>query len=239
MAACGKLNTNRPCCSCCSCCSLMARLGVVQYPLNNSSPTWLMFCCSLQAFCRLLGLQVSPIQIIRAEDLVNPPFPFTPYNPPLSNVTVHQKRPYFGDRKWTDTDIGYLSFFVAMHATALVAGPLTFSWDALQMAVAGYVLTGMFGVSMSYHRQLSHKSFRCPKWLEYSLAYCGALAFEGDPVEWSKNHRWHHMHSDSQTDRHSPRDGLWHSHMGWLFDESLTNTRWGGLGPCVFGIMCV
>jgi stearoyl-CoA desaturase (delta-9 desaturase) len=47
----------------------------------------------------------------------------------------------------------------------------------------------MLGVSMSYHRQLSHKSFRCPKWLEYSLAYCGALAFEGDPIEWSKNHR--------------------------------------------------
>ena len=38
--------------------------------------------------------------------------------------------------------------------------------------------------------QLSHKSFRCPKWLEFTLAYCGALAFEGDPIEWSKNHNW-------------------------------------------------
>lgn len=71
----------------------------------------------------------------------------------------------------------------------------------------------------------------CLQWLEYFLAYCGALAFEGDPIEWSKNHRWHHQNSDSSADRHSPRDGLWHAHMGWLFDESLTNTRcvstWG------------
>jgi fatty-acid desaturase len=68
------------------------------------------------------------------------------------------------------------------------------------------------------------------QWLEFFLAYCGALAFEGDPIEWSKNHRWHHQNSDSPADRHSPRDGLWHAHMGWLFDESLTNTRcvWGG-----------
>lgn len=65
------------------------------------------------------------------------------------------------------------------------------------------------------------------QWLEFFLAYCGALAFEGDPIEWSKNHRWHHQNSDSAADRHSPRDGLWHAHMGWLFDESLTNTRCG------------
>jgi stearoyl-CoA desaturase (delta-9 desaturase) len=48
----------------------------------------------------------------------------------------------------------------------------------------------MLGLCVSYHRQLSHKSFRCIKPLEYLLAYCGALAFEGDPVEWAKNHRW-------------------------------------------------
>lgn len=47
-----------------------------------------------------------------------------------------------------------------------------------------YVVTGMLGISISYHRQLSHKSFRCVKPLEYFFAYCGALAFEGDPIEW-------------------------------------------------------
>ena len=53
-----------------------------------------------------------------------------------------------------------------------------------------YVVTGMLGISMSYHRQLSHKSFRCVKPLEYLLAYCGALAFEGDPIEWVSAWHW-------------------------------------------------
>ena len=48
----------------------------------------------------------------------------------------------------------------------------------------------MLGISMSYHRQLSHKSFRCVKPLEYLLAYCGALAFEGDPIEWVSAWHW-------------------------------------------------
>ncbi|KAF6257723.1 delta-9 desaturase-like protein [Scenedesmus sp. NREL 46B-D3] len=181
-----------------------------------------------QAFCKLAGIQVSPLQDITPEQLAAAPF--ARYTPPLCNIQVQQKRPYWHGRTWTDTDVGYLSFFAAMHAVALLGGPLTFSWDALQVMLAGYVVTGMLGVSMSYHRQLSHKSFRTPKWLEYFLAYCGALAFEGDPIEWAKNHTWHHQHSDTAADRHSPRDGLWHAHMGWLFDESLTNTRRDGLG---------
>jgi hypothetical protein len=90
----------------------------------------------------------------------------------------------------TRTRPGYAIFFVPMHAIAVVAGPLTFTWEALGVAAALYVVTGGLGLSMSYHRQLSHKSFRCPKWLEFMLAYCGALAFEGDPIEWSKNHNW-------------------------------------------------
>ncbi|KAL6753035.1 delta-9 desaturase-like protein [Haematococcus lacustris] len=176
-----------------------------------------------QAFTRLLGLRT-----VRAEDfdptsLDTPPYP--PYTVPLSSLRVQRLRPYLLNRTFTDTDAGYGAFFIAMHAAALVGGPLTFSGDALQVALVGYMVTGMLGISMSYHRQLTHKSFRCPKWLEFSLAYAGVLAFEGDPVEWSKNHRWHHLHSDTSADRHSPRDGLWHAHMGWLFDEQLSNTR--------------
>ncbi|KAG2502171.1 hypothetical protein HYH03_000658 [Edaphochlamys debaryana] len=174
-------------------------------------------------FTSLLGLKLAKPEDLDPSTLVNPPF--AAYTPPLSDLSVQKLRPYFLGRTYTDTDVGYLAFFVAMHVAALIGGPLTFSWDALTVCMAGYVLTGMLGISVSYHRQLSHKSFRCPKPLEYFFAYLGALAFEGDPVEWSKMHRWHHMHSDTPTDRHSPRDGLWFSHMGWLFDESLNSTR--------------
>ena len=50
---------------------------------------------------------------------------------------MHQKRPYLLRRTFTDTDVGYLAFFAAMHAAALVGGPLTFSWDALEVMLAG------------------------------------------------------------------------------------------------------
>lgn len=57
--------------------------------------------------------------------------------PLLCEFSVQQKRPYWKGRSWTDTDIGYLSFFAAMHATALIGGPLTFSWDAFHVMLAG------------------------------------------------------------------------------------------------------
>lgn len=176
-----------------------------------------------KAFTSLLGLKLSRPEDLDPDTLRDPPF--SRYTPLGSTLSVQQLRPYFLNRTYTDTDVGYLAFFAAMHAVALVGGPLTFSWDCLQLCLAGYVVTGMLGISISYHRQLSHKSFRCVKPLEYFFAYCGALAFEGDPIEWSKMHRWHHMHSDTAADRHSPRDGMWHSHMGWLFDEALNSTR--------------
>lgn len=49
---------------------------------------------------------------------------------------------------------------------------------------AQYFITGCLGITLSYHRMLSHKSFTAPKWLEYTLAYCGVLSVEGDPIEW-------------------------------------------------------
>jgi hypothetical protein len=47
-----------------------------------------------------------------------------------------------------------------------------------------YFITGCLGITLSYHRQLSHRSFTTPKWLEYVFAYCGVMAVQGDPIEW-------------------------------------------------------
>ncbi|KIZ04878.1 stearoyl-CoA desaturase (delta-9desaturase) [Monoraphidium neglectum] len=47
----------------------------------------------------------------------------------------------------------------------------------------------------------------------------------GDPIEWAKGHSWHHANSDTPADRHSPRDGIWHSHWGWVLDESYADSR--------------
>jgi hypothetical protein len=89
----------------------------------------------VQAFCKLTGIETAPVQDITPEQLANAPYPR--YQPLGTDYVVQQKRAYFLDRQWTDTDVGYLSFFAAMHAVALIAGPLTFSWDALSVAAAG------------------------------------------------------------------------------------------------------
>jgi fatty-acid desaturase len=77
----------------------------------------------------------------------------------------------------------------------------------------------MFGITLSFHRNLSHKSFKLPKWLEYTFAYCGVQALQGDPLDWVSLHRYHHQYCDTEMDPHTPHEGFWHSHIGWLFDE--------------------
>lgn len=84
----------------------------------------------------------------------------------------------FGKRKkWTklDKDVACSLFFV--HLLSMFA-PFYFNWRAFWVAFALYVATGLFGISVSYHRNLAHKSFTLPKWLEYLFAYCGAHALQ-------------------------------------------------------------
>lgn len=78
-----------------------------------------------------------------------------------------------------------------------------------------YVIHAM-GITIGYHRLLSHRSFCCPKWVEYFWVFMGYLAFEGSPIWWATIHRAHHRHVDTPLDPHSPREGLYNAHFGWL-----------------------
>eukprot|EP00897_Mesotaenium_endlicherianum_P001119 jgi/Mesen1/11007/ME000098S10408 len=147
----------------------------------------------------------------------------------LSDVVTRKKRPYFLNRKYTKKDISYAAYMTLVH-TLCLAAPFTFSWSAFGCFAGMYVLTGMLGITLSYHRQLSHKSFKTPKWLEYVFAYCGILAVQGDPIEWVSAHRYHHQHCDTPLDPHTPHEGFWHSHMGWLLDDQITAERAGARG---------
>ncbi len=82
-----------------------------------------------------------------------------------------------------------------------------------------------FGITIGYHRLLTHRSFKCPIWLEYLLVSGGYLCFEGSPLSWVTTHRVHHRYTDASGDPHSPSDGLWHSFMGWLFAPRVRLTR--------------
>ncbi|XP_042049410.1 palmitoyl-monogalactosyldiacylglycerol delta-7 desaturase, chloroplastic-like [Salvia splendens] len=144
----------------------------------------------------------------------------------LSDVVVKRKRNVFWGRKWNSLDIGIVSVVAAMHLLCVLA-PSTFNWGALGVAVALYVITGLLGITLSFHRNLSHRSFKLPKWLEYFFAYCGSLALQGNPIEWVSTHRFHHQFCDSEKDPHSPIEGFWFSHMSWFFDSENITQRCG------------
>jgi len=143
-----------------------------------------------------------------------------------SDVHAVGKRPLWGGRKWSLTDISYAVYLGGMHVLACLA-PFTFSWQMVGLFFAMYFISGCLGITLSYHRQLSHRSFTTPKWLEYTLAYCGVLAAQGDPLEWVSGHRYHHLHTDTPLDPHSPYEGFWWSHAGWLLDNDVTLVRVG------------
>jgi stearoyl-CoA desaturase (delta-9 desaturase) len=115
---------------------------------------------------------------------------------------------------------------VLLHIGA-VAALFMFSWRVLAATAFLYWMTIGLGISMGYHRLHTHRSYRVPRFLEYFFAVCGSLTLEGGPIFWVAVHRIHHQKSDLPGDPHSPRDGAWWSHVGWiLFGETNhNNTR--------------
>lgn len=97
-----------------------------------------------------------------------------------------------------------------------VAALFFFSWSGLFLALFLFWLTGGLGLSMCYHRLLTHRSFKTSKWFEYFLTICGATALEGGPLLWVAIHRKHHQFADKDGDPHSPREGMWWAHAGWV-----------------------
>jgi fatty-acid desaturase len=75
------------------------------------------------------------------------------------------------------------------------------------------------GVTIGYHRLLSHRSFRCPKIVEYFWVLGGYLAFEGSPIWWATMHRAHHRYVETNRDPHTPKRGLKYAYYGWMFQH--------------------
>jgi stearoyl-CoA desaturase (delta-9 desaturase) len=99
--------------------------------------------------------------------------------------------------------------------------------DIIVMAIM-YILTG-FGITVGFHRMLTHRSFKTHKFTEYLFTFLGEMAVQGPVIHWVADHRKHHAHSDEEGDPHSPHlagdgvvgvlRGLYHAHVGWLFNE--------------------
>jgi stearoyl-CoA desaturase (delta-9 desaturase) len=96
----------------------------------------------------------------------------------------------------------------------------------LIIAAVMYLFTAV-GITVGFHRLLTHRSFQTSKPLEYTFAVLGSMAVQGPAIAWVADHRKHHAHTDEEGDPHSPHvghgdgvggvfAGLWHAHSGWL-----------------------
>ena len=107
------------------------------------------------------------------------------------------------------------AFLVISHVAA-IAALFFWSWSALVCAILLYWIAGSLGIGMGYHRLLTHRGYHVPRIVEYFLVTCGTLALEGGPIQWVTTHRIHHAHTDKHGDPHTPRDGRWWAHVGWI-----------------------
>ncbi|XP_026458668.1 palmitoyl-monogalactosyldiacylglycerol delta-7 desaturase, chloroplastic-like [Papaver somniferum] len=116
---------------------------------------------------------------------------------------------------------------VTVEHIGLLFAPFYFTWNAFWVAVILFLLTFPIGISLSYHRNLSHGSFKLPKPLEYLFASFGLHAAEGEPMFWVSSHRYHHQFTDSVRDPHSPIEGFWFSHITWVFHNKYIREKCG------------
>ncbi len=111
------------------------------------------------------------------------------------------------------------AFLLALvHAGALLA-PYYYSLSALAVGALLYVITAM-GITLGYHRLLTHRSYKTYPILEYLFTTAGALAGQGGPISWTAIHRLHHKSTDKEGDPHGAHHGFWWSHIGWMLFSS-------------------
>jgi stearoyl-CoA desaturase (Delta-9 desaturase) len=130
--------------------------------------------------------------------------------------------------------------FAATLAAILLLWDRLVSWHDLALFAVMYVATAL-GITVGFHRLLTHRSFRTHKPTEYAFAALGSMAVQGPVIAWVADHRKHHAHTDVEGDPHSPHvghgdgvagvlRGLWHAHTGWLLTEH-GRARWNKYAP--------
>jgi stearoyl-CoA desaturase (delta-9 desaturase) len=96
------------------------------------------------------------------------------------------------------------------------------NWLDLTLLLSLYTLTAL-GVTIGFHRMLTHRSFRPHPVVKFILLVLGSMSLEGAALEWAATHVKHHAQSDREGDPHSPVEGFFHAHVGWLFKDRMAD----------------
>lgn len=129
-----------------------------------------------------------------------------------------------GKLVWSRVNWTVVLGIAVMHIGA-VAALFYFSWSALVLAAFFMWVTGGLGITLGFHRLLTHRSFKTPKWFEYCLSIAGSLAWQGGPAQWIGVHRIHHAHSDEEGDPHTPKHGFTWAHVLWCMHKDSDGRR--------------
>ena len=92
----------------------------------------------------------------------------------------------------------------------------SFSWPNLAAMLVGNWIVGSIGVGLGWHRLLTHRGFKAPKWLEYTLSIFATMSVQDPPNNWIATHRMHHAFTDTDKDPHSIKPGFWWAQIGWI-----------------------
>jgi stearoyl-CoA desaturase (delta-9 desaturase) len=120
--------------------------------------------------------------------------------------------------------LGVVVPFLGVIAAVVLLWNRAVDWIDLAIFAAMYLVTAV-GVTVGYHRLLTHRAFATYPWLERVFARMGSMAVQGSVMDWVADHRKHHANADVEGDPHSPHvghgsglRGLWHAHTGWLLE---------------------
>src|SRR6266568_3065784 len=114
-----------------------------------------------------------------------------------------------------------LPFLATLFATWLL-WQRAVNWTDIVLLIAFNVLAGL-GVTVGYHRMLTHRSFQPHPVVKFIFLVLGSMALEGPAIEWAATHTKHHSQADREGDPHSPVEGFFHAHLGWLFKDSMAD----------------
>ncbi len=118
--------------------------------------------------------------------------------------------------------------FIFLHVACLAVFLPMIEATATALTLFGvFYALRVFGLTAGFHRYFAHRSYKTSRVFQFVLALLGTSAMQKGPIWWAGHHRHHHRHSDGERDVHSPiMDTLWHSHVGWIFDEDWAETPW-------------